>query len=744
MKNKFISLVLSLAMIFSAISIFQTVVSADEPSGNTVPTENSVKILCIGDSLTAGDTNTGAWRKELARLLHADERNLDFEFTGVNYDDVADMAPSDRWHCGHGGYSIGPDSSPQGNVDKEIVRYMNCDADIILLMLGRNEYVFADPTLTADKYYNLVEKIFEAKPNVKLFAATVPILRRMDSESADLVYSPSDPVINGINKDLPQIVASFRDKGKDMFMIDTHPDISGVTYDDYYSDRTHYNMNGYTKLGKVFYDRIADAVYALNQDPDAQLLNTYPSGIGDDVVPYDGEIQKYDFSNWKGYKNIIDNDNTKWTTSGTAGYDSQYYTWRTGNAYNAWNENSATLNDNGYISYPKFAMDLQISKFEFGAGCGNSSAMKYSIDLYRVNNNNRLSFEFTVHGNTSNYVGNGVATTINLVKVTNGVSETLETLESNSANGRIRLIVDGTKLSVAFNTAIWFRDLEIGTIPSDGYLRIASRAFVSFSRGMIYTPPVATATVKAAPVNYSINFRDYEGSGYNASNITGWTAENMTVQSWNNYQIETAAYGWSYLKYNDKLYSDDFIMDYNFRLHSIRNDTYQQEMHLYFGSGVQVFIQPRHASGNYMITLEQRTKGRVMYEYIYRGTGNMPTGEVNIHIENIKGLITVDMKIGNNTTRLFENIPLDVAAGRVEFNTVMADCLLRNVNIKAVLPGDATDDGNVDIKDLIRMKKAAALQDVTFADRYDVFSDTEFAANLVFIKNVLLDQQNVE
>lgn len=201
------------------------------------------RILCIGDSLT--DTSPG-YRGFLYDQLKSE--GYDFEFVGPKKGKAPDGGALD--HAGYGGYSIGPGpskaddwSNGKGNIMVNIESYMKSTPDIVVLLIGTNEFFTIgklQPEHNADRdgpkrLAALVDRIHELKPEVKVLVGSVmPVEWTKDFAL-------------GFNGALPEL---FKDKANTWF-VDTAK-LAGFQTGDWSKDGLHPSESGYRKLAGVW------------------------------------------------------------------------------------------------------------------------------------------------------------------------------------------------------------------------------------------------------------------------------------------------------------------------------------------------------------------------------------------------------------------------------------------------------------------------------------------------------------
>lgn len=226
----------------------------------------TVKIMPIGDSITDGSSSAdfAGYRTALYKLFH--DFGLDFQFVGARYTKDSNLPLEQRWHSAKGGFSIGPDNSWLGNSNSELVNYLDLDFDVIILMLGRNEYIgqTANSESPEIKYWNYVNRIYKSNPNAVIYMVSVPPMQGSDALTNPI--NLGDGAINGLNVFTPKIVNSFRNQGRKIYFIDIQPSISGLTFSDFPNDNVHPGVVGSAKIANVIYNAMKDNLMAISMD----------------------------------------------------------------------------------------------------------------------------------------------------------------------------------------------------------------------------------------------------------------------------------------------------------------------------------------------------------------------------------------------------------------------------------------------------------------------------------------------
>lgn len=147
---------------------------------------STIKIMPLGDSKTEGGEGSGnsSWRGYLRTSLMKDGYSIDYVGPRSNAAD-GDSDPKDANHAGFGGYTIGPDKQVfSGNETTGIIEnlpkyFTAANPDVVLLAIGVNDFFNASAhpenySKTApDRYQDLVNKIIQLKPNVKIILGAV-------------------------------------------------------------------------------------------------------------------------------------------------------------------------------------------------------------------------------------------------------------------------------------------------------------------------------------------------------------------------------------------------------------------------------------------------------------------------------------------------------------------------------------------------------------------------------------------
>ena len=128
-----------------------------------IDTTGRVKIMCMGDSLTAGYKKTNAYRNFLANELIDNGYGDTTCFVGPHAS-PSDLCPEGFVRLyGYGGNTI-------GGLRGSLAGAMACDPDIIILMIGTNDLAGYELNEEVEKNYRtLIKEILQYNPDVHLF-----------------------------------------------------------------------------------------------------------------------------------------------------------------------------------------------------------------------------------------------------------------------------------------------------------------------------------------------------------------------------------------------------------------------------------------------------------------------------------------------------------------------------------------------------------------------------------------------
>ncbi|MFI5387559.1 MAG: GDSL-type esterase/lipase family protein [Fimbriimonadales bacterium] len=213
-----------------------------------------IRIMPLGDSITAGYPVPGGYRTRLYYLLSTE--GFSFDFVGSMTDNSNFPALPDPDHEGHSGWQT-------VNISANISGWLTTSTpDVILLHIGTNDISAGVGSAVAlSRLDILLSQITSQEPNAQLFVASV--VPRWDSnEATSQVY----------NAGIPGLVSSYTSQGKHVYFVDIH---SAVGASDL-ADGIHPNQGGYDKMANVWNGAIQSNVVV----PEPATVTAIALGLG--------------------------------------------------------------------------------------------------------------------------------------------------------------------------------------------------------------------------------------------------------------------------------------------------------------------------------------------------------------------------------------------------------------------------------------------------------------------------------
>ena len=199
-----------------------------------------LRVMPLGDSITQGTPIPGGYRAPLYELLtHA---GFDVDFVGNQTDNGVASLP-DSNHEGHPGYFI-------SQIDTNWPTWIStiADPDVILLLIGTNDYGWNQPAGEINRLDQLISDIAASRPLARLIVAN--LLLRTDNASVD------QAIQTDFNPYVPGIVSQHQALGQRVFFTDLR---SAVGASDLY-DGVHPNQSGYNKMAANWFTAITNAI----------------------------------------------------------------------------------------------------------------------------------------------------------------------------------------------------------------------------------------------------------------------------------------------------------------------------------------------------------------------------------------------------------------------------------------------------------------------------------------------------
>ncbi len=301
---------------------------------------NPVKIMCIGDSITDDCEINGAWRQYLQPLL--DNSGYPFTFVGRNHSSV-NGAFTKTAHEGFCGAVIAPPGVTTQvyqyagtNVDLQFIVPDSLAAntpDIILLLIGANDIGRGrDPgTVASNDMPHLLDTIFSLDPHVNIICAKITSLTGGNIAGITPPYGTYSGNVYKYNAYLQNVVNQRRAQGQKVWLADMFSVVNPTNM--FNSDHVHPNATGLQAVAQEWFTRIQAMTVFSNQFT-ATLIH------GGDVWSYNDTGQDlgtnwsqpgYDDSSWSnglarlGYNDATDNTTVSFGGNVTNRYLTTYF-----------------------------------------------------------------------------------------------------------------------------------------------------------------------------------------------------------------------------------------------------------------------------------------------------------------------------------------------------------------------------------------------------------------------------------
>ena len=282
-RKCFVPALIALATIFGSATSHATPISKRTAA-------NPTRIMALGDSITEGkygDSKTGGYRGNLQTLLYYGGYYVNFvgkedDGTPANATEFSYnmLSGQQKNHEGYGSYridqiangvplsSIPPENHSALPIEQTIA---NNNPDVILMMLGTNDtlqsYFSPDKVgfngqssweaQAAQRLNVLINRVFTAKPTVKLVVAKIPPF--YNSKSTDPWWY-NNYMVKPYNYIIPQVVAQYQNWGYNIVMVDQWSGMNIPT--DFTSEDVGYvhpNDVGFQKMAQVLYNGLTSA-----------------------------------------------------------------------------------------------------------------------------------------------------------------------------------------------------------------------------------------------------------------------------------------------------------------------------------------------------------------------------------------------------------------------------------------------------------------------------------------------------
>jgi lysophospholipase L1-like esterase len=235
---------------------------------------NPVKIMCIGDSITDDCETPGAWRQYLQPLL--DNSGYPFIFVGRNHSTPKPPTFTQTAHEGYCGAVIAPPgvlTSPVyqyagTNVDLEFIVPDALAAntpDIILLLIGANDIGRGrNPgTVASNDIPNLLDEIFSIDPHVNIICAKITSLTGGNIAGITPPYGTYSGNVYLYNAYLQNVINQRRAQGQNVWLADMFSVVNPTNM--FMPDHVHPNASGLQAVAQEWFTRIQAMTIFTNQ-----------------------------------------------------------------------------------------------------------------------------------------------------------------------------------------------------------------------------------------------------------------------------------------------------------------------------------------------------------------------------------------------------------------------------------------------------------------------------------------------
>ncbi len=230
--------------------------TAAQPPASGVPaapstdlsSSRTVRILCLGDSMTAGDesnpTSFRSYRGRLFALLSAAGHKVDFVGTVSTRPAIG----GDADHDGYGGATIGPGGSPNNLADRLGAVLSATEPDVVILAFGWNS-VYNEADIAGSRYRQFVERLSAMRPTTQLVVATLSP-QRGQSEARSAALLPGYAALNSAARTIARSSASDQIHLADLAA-------AGFQSADYH-DVIHWSQSGADRAAQVIFRTLVD------------------------------------------------------------------------------------------------------------------------------------------------------------------------------------------------------------------------------------------------------------------------------------------------------------------------------------------------------------------------------------------------------------------------------------------------------------------------------------------------------
>lgn len=217
-------------VVLSGLTLIATSLVGQPVSAAAAESNNGVRIMPLGASITDGFTVPGGYRVDLWQKLVGHGNVVDFVGSAAN----GPSSLGDHDHEGHSGWRI-------DNIDANVVGWLRAsDPHTVLLHIGTND-VLQDYDLAnaPARMSGLIDHIVATSPSAEVFVAAI----------APLGNPVQEVKVKTFNAALPDIIGRKVAAGKHVHLVDMHAVVSTADL----SDGIHPTAAGYGKMAQAWY-----------------------------------------------------------------------------------------------------------------------------------------------------------------------------------------------------------------------------------------------------------------------------------------------------------------------------------------------------------------------------------------------------------------------------------------------------------------------------------------------------------
>ncbi|MDC0835255.1 SGNH/GDSL hydrolase family protein [Geitlerinema sp. CS-897] len=192
-------------------------------------TNEPLKIMPLGDSITEGYNVPGGYRIDLWQHLRDRGYAIDFVGTQANGPDIL----PDKDHQGHSGWRI-------DELHRGVSRWVSrTQPDLVLLLIGTNDMVQGYAVEQAPTRLEvLLEEIWNAAPQAQILVSSIPPIDQLMLNARVEAY----------NRAIAELVDRRRDRGDRVAFVDVY---SQLTVEDL-ADGIHPDREGHRKIARTW------------------------------------------------------------------------------------------------------------------------------------------------------------------------------------------------------------------------------------------------------------------------------------------------------------------------------------------------------------------------------------------------------------------------------------------------------------------------------------------------------------